>query len=221
MRLLSNSNVAAVFMYLGRGSRSVGELATTGEDTPREARGPPLGIPDGEHDACPEPVEDAPSVRTPRELRLTRPAASRSASRELALGDEGVGERVPGVGRPAQLEGGDGRVREAARVAGTPERGLAQPHAGSGRGGRRRWPPPGRPGAACAGRPHGVDRSEISTPALPARRPQRRREVDPVALHHEAEDVPAQAAAEAVPRLACGGHDEAGRLSPWNGHRPL
>ena len=45
-------------------------------------------------------------------------------------------------------------------------------------------------------------------------RAERGREVDPIALHHEAEDVAAQATPEAVPRLACGGHDEAGRVLP-------
>ena len=42
--------------------------------------------------------------------------------------------------------------------------------------------------------------------------PQRGREIDPVALHDEGEDVAAAAAAEAVPRFAGGRDDEAGRL---------
>ncbi len=38
--------------------------------------------------------------------------------------------------------------------------------------------------------------------------PQRLRKADAVALHHEAEDVPAKATAEAVPALAAGRDDE-------------
>ena len=45
--------------------------------------------------------------------------------------------------------------------------------------------------------------------------------VEPVALHDEAEDVAAQAAAEAVPALAHRGDDERGRLLTVEGAQPL
>ena len=46
-------------------------------------------------------------------------------------------------------------------------------------------------------------------------------EVDPLALHDEAEDVAAQPAAEALPGLASGGDDERGRLLPVEGAEAL
>src|SRR3954471_4713513 len=76
-------------------------------------------------------------------------------------------------------------------------------------------------------------RSSISTPALARRRPvdleaglgrgraQRLGEGRAIALHHEAEDVPAEAAPEAVPRLAGRGDDERGRLLPVEGAQAL
>ncbi len=114
----------------------------------------------------------------------------------------------------------DRLVGEAA-AAQVVERRLADRGWPSGPRGRRRSPLRGRRAGACAGRPRGVVRSSSSTPARAARRLSASGNSHAVALHDEAEDVAAQAAAEALPALAGRRDDEGRRLLAVERAEPL
>jgi len=132
---------------------------------------------------------------------------------------QGAAQRIPRVGREAQLEGLDGAVREAALAkvvegrlpGGVPRQDLVVE--GDGRLECLAQ-------ALALGIFAGGALAELH-PGTTGELPQRGREVRAVALHDEVEDVSPAAAPEAVPRLAPGSYDEAGRLLPVEGAEAL
>ena len=139
-----------------------------------------------------------------------RPAASRSGLADLALAADGGVHGVPGIWRPAEAEGLDGLVGEAAIVQ-VVERRLARGVLGEDRVVERDGTVEGVTDALALGILAGGALAELDA-GSPRQRPKRRGEVHAVPLHDEVEDVPAAATAEAVPTLTRGRDRERGGL---------
>jgi len=160
-------------------------------------------VPDREQDPFAELVVDAAARRL---ARRGQPDLKEFLGANIALGGERPGHLVPPTRRPAELVGLDRLVGEAATME-VVEGGLS-----------------------CVGsREHGVvksdgaveDLAETGLVGILAFRPlvdldaralgersERLGEENAIALHDEAEDVPAQAAAEAMPAVTSGRDDE-------------
>ena len=163
-------------------------------------------VADREEDAGPELVDDAVAALA----RAGEPDLDQLLAADVALGLELAGHDVPAGRRPAELVALDGRVGEAAGLE-VVEGGLAGLRAGQDRvvegdRGVHDLAQAGPAGVLALGALVDLDAG------LRGERAQRLRKGRAVALHDEAEDVAAQAAAEAVPALAGRGDDERRRL---------
>src|SRR6185503_15447092 len=98
-------------------------LALRAEDPAAHARRSAVLVPDREEHAAAELVDHADAARGGASRRGDARLDQLLGS-DVSLLDERPAHAVPGVGRPAQLEGLDGLVREAA-AAQVVERGLA------------------------------------------------------------------------------------------------
>jgi hypothetical protein len=185
------------------------------DDPPAEPGRSARGVPDGEDHPTPEAVVDAAAALA---------AAHQAGGLELVLADaatpgERVGQGVPGLRREAQLVGLDGLVGEPSSVE-VGERlraaGMVGEHAmveGDGR--LEHLAQSLSPGILAAGPLGQLD------PGPGGESAESGREVHAVPFHDEVEDVPSPAAAEALPGLSSGSHDERGRLLAVEGTEPL
>ena len=168
------------------------------QQPPAETHGMTVGVADREQHAGAELVDDAAAALA----GAGQADLDELLGPDVALGLELAGHLVPAGGRPAELVHLDRRVREAA-VLEVGQRALARPR-------------PGQDGVVEGDR--GIEDLAEARPAgvlalgafvdLDAgacgQRAERLGEGRPIPLHDEAEDVAAQPAAEAVPRLAAG-----------------
>ena len=204
---------------LGAPLAAIGVGPFLAEDAPAEAGGSAGGVADGEDDASPEAVVDARPAGATALAAHHEPGLEQLLLARTALRDERSREALPGVRRPAQLVGRDGLVVEAA-TAQVIERRLAELAARE----RRVVEGDGRLehlAQALALRVLARRALVELDPGARGQAPQGLGEVDPVALHDEAEDVAALAAAEAVPRLARGRDHERRGLLPVERAEPL
>ncbi len=148
----------------------------------------------------------------PRWLGLARPTSTSSSPRMSRLAWSWRAITIPAGRRPAELVGRDRLVGEASAT----EVGEGR-LAGLRRGQDRVIEGDGRVEDLAEARPTGVlalgPLVDLDA-GLAGQLAERLREGQAVALHHEAEDVAAQPAAEAMPALASRRHDERGCLLP-------
>ncbi len=211
MRLLSKSGVAGELRYFGPSGSAAGAgdgaaVGDAGRTPPPEAGGVARGVPDREEDAAAEAIVDAAAAPAGRgQAHLDELGRA-----DLALALQRADQGVPVGWREPELGSLDRFVGEAAAVE-VGQRGGAGLAAHEDRvvEGERRVE-------------HLVETLAVGIlarcplvdlhPGTLRQAPERLGEGDPVPAHHEREDVPALAAAEAVPRLPRGRDDEAGRL---------
>ena len=185
------------------------------QQPPAEPDGVAVRVADREEDAGTELVDDpAAALARAGEADLDELLAP-----DVALGLELAGHHVPAGRRPAELVRLDRRVREAAalevgegRLTGL---GAGQDGVIEGDRGVEDLAQPGAAGVLALRPLVDLDAGRRG------QRAQRLREGRAVPLHDEAEDVAAQAAAEAVPRLARRGDHERGRLLAVEGAEAL
>src|SRR5215210_2668189 len=185
------------------------------QDPPTQAGCAAVLVTDREDDALAEPVVEAPTVLA----RAGEPDFGKLLCQDLPPLVQGATHLVPARGRPAELVRLDRGIRHAppAEVVecGLPrlrlrEHGVVE--------GNRRLHDVALPRLPDVVTP----RPLVQLDAGLARQVlQCLDERDPVALHHEAEDVAAQAAAEAVPAVAGRGHHERRRLLAVERAEPL
>ena len=173
------------------------------EDPPAKPDRAAAGVADREDHPLAEPVVDAAAGRL---AGLGEPDLDEVVGPDLALRGERPGERVPAAGRVAQLVGRDRRVGEAP-AAEVVEGRLARLRGGEDRVVERDRTLHHVAKAGLAGILAGRPLVDLD-PGLAGEDLERLREGQPVALHHEAEDVAALAAAEALPGVAGRGDGE-------------
>ena len=204
---------ALVEQRRGRRVQVLGPLAL--EQPPAKSDRVAVLVADREQDACPELVDDAATALA----RTRQTDLDEVVGVGVPLGLELPGHHVPAGRRPAELVRLDRLVREATTTQIRERRltGLGAGQDGVVEGDRRVEHPakPSLAGVLALGALVDLDAG------LAGQRAQRFRERHPVALHDEAEDVAALAAAEAVPRLANGGDHERRRLLAVEGAQPL
>ncbi len=176
------------------------------QDAAAEPRGIARGVPDREDDTCPEAVVGAVAALA----RRGEPCLDELGRGDLAAPLEGPAEGVPVGWRPAQLGPLDRLVAESAIAevgqGGGTRVALRQDRVVEGDGGLHDVVKVSATSVLAGGPFVDLDAGAGGQDA------QGFREGDAVAFHHEAEDVAALAAAEAVPALARGRDDEARRL---------
>ena len=169
------------------------------EETSAEGEKLACDIPDGEDDPAPETV-----------VKSVLPLEDESRLKGLGGGDplpgKGFPEGIPGGGSPAELKGGPGFRREIPPFQVAPRRrpfGSFQKRAVEGKGLFEdviEIPvSPRKPGVGSQGDPRSFSEDLKGLP-----------EGEAFLFHHEGEDIPAPAAAEAVPCLPGGGDAEGG-----------
>ncbi len=188
----------------GRGRRVqvlravVGGVAGGDQVAPAEADGVPVRVADREDDPLAEPVVRAAT----RGTSLGQAHLGELGRRNPALGDELAGHGIPAGRGPAQLERRDRLVGEA------PPMEVVQGRPAGDMGGQDTVVPgDGAVEDLAQARSAGVLPARALVQLDPGPLGQGLeglREGDRVTLHHEAEDVTAQAAAEALPALATG-----------------
>ena len=189
-----------------RGVEVLGALAL--EQPPTEPDRRAVRVADREDDPLAEAVVDAATARL---ARLGEADLDELLAANVAARGQLPGERVPAAGRPAELVLRDRLVGEAALVE-VVERGLrptfepGQHRVVEGDRALEDVAEPLLPGVLAGGPLVELDAG------LGREHLERLGERQPVALHHEAEDVAALAAAEALPGVADGRHGERGRL---------